>query len=583
MSDYWIRKDNKVKGGFQKEEILRKIQLCSLKSLDEISMTENGPWERIGKSEFWSTPSMGSSSYSRPLYRTSTPSARTTVTPSRMPRLEERRPVRSFNSSAQEPIAVVEENFKLNGDQMRIYDIPLSKRILIKGPAGSGKTTVAAYRAIWAACNHDFGENPNILILAYNKNLVDNFLLPIISKRKEAEASITVKTLHAYANRVKPLNCGERVNFREVEILERTITSLETYCKELNVNVAFANGKSREVRSFYEAEFEWMTGQLIDSFEKYYSCERTGRGARANLDRAYQIFKDKERKVIWRAFETYWNECKKEGIVDFNMSLRGAYDELSANPQYCYTHVIIDEAQDFSPLMMNIALSQIDLSPSRNGVDAPNGITLVASDRQQIYGRETSWKQRMSGKVGPLSYHNLTKNYRNPEDIKMLAEKFYATLKDGADDESCQNVQTSVPIKNILWVKGADESIVQAYLKRHYADDKNAVLLWQTRGKELSWWDKERSVKWRKFKGGEADTVIVYGLTEFYLPGSKGFKEQEADQYMQNAKLFYTLITRARKRLVLVSWEDERDKPSYFLCTLDSLSGNQIQKERGDE
>lgn len=93
-------------------------------------------------------------------------------------------------------------------------------------------------------------------------------------------------------------------------------------------------------------------------------------------------------------------------------------------------HLIIDEAQDFSPLRMTF-LNQIR-SVFFQKEDAPS-LTLLADENQRI-GDDNSTIEQIKGSFGIDNSKNcfkLTKNYRNTDEINTFIEYFYVGLESG--------------------------------------------------------------------------------------------------------------------------------------------------------
>lgn len=61
---------------------------------------------------------------------------------------------------------------ELNVDQLRIVNMKPAGQCLVKGVAGSGKTTVAVCR-IPTLINQYLGQREKILILTYNRTLIN--------------------------------------------------------------------------------------------------------------------------------------------------------------------------------------------------------------------------------------------------------------------------------------------------------------------------------------------------------------------------------------------------------------------------
>lgn len=452
---------------------------------------------------------------------------------------------------------------QLTVEQNKVLVIPANRRMLIKGPAGSGKSTVAAFRALSCAQNPELGEDaPKVLVLTYNRELSDDFLGPMIHSHPGG-GSVEVMDLHqlAYSLAKVEFPSYDAVN----ALLASTIRELAPAAEGLGTNPALTAWDDKQTRRFFDDEFSWMYGEMFEKEEEYLEAERRGRGSRAELcRRRYVIRRKEDRPFIWRAFRLFEERCRERGIRTFDLSVKDAYARASGERGQ-YRFLVIDEAQDFPPLWMKLALSQVDLDDPRTG------LTLVASDRQQIYGRDASWQHRLGMKI---ERHALHGNHRNPEDIQWLAEEFYKTLDDKEDDETSGAEAKAFDEKHVMWVHGPDEAAVAAWLGERFRGRGGTMLLTPSAGRVPDSLSDLPRTTWRKFKGGEAETVIVYDLCEWKLRGY-AIREEDRDLFQKNGKLFYTMLTRARKQLVLASVDGSE---TSFLQRLMAVANGQVEE-----
>lgn len=61
---------------------------------------------------------------------------------------------------------------QLNVEQKRIIESKLSGHILVKGVAGSGKTTVAVHRIPLLLSNYCYAKDDKVIMIIFNKYLV---------------------------------------------------------------------------------------------------------------------------------------------------------------------------------------------------------------------------------------------------------------------------------------------------------------------------------------------------------------------------------------------------------------------------
>lgn len=73
---------------------------------------------------------------------------------------------------------------QLNMEQKRLIQANPNGHVLIKGVAGLGKTTVAVHRIPFLLNHYCFGEDDNILMVTYNKTLV-NYIQYLYEKVEE--------------------------------------------------------------------------------------------------------------------------------------------------------------------------------------------------------------------------------------------------------------------------------------------------------------------------------------------------------------------------------------------------------------
>lgn len=445
----------------------------------------------------------------------------------------------------------VHGHLHLTPSQAFVYNLSMGARVLIKGPAGSGKTTVAIARAIHCACFPDLLSDPDgkILILAYNRELVDHALNPEIEHHANtiSREKLKVLGLHQYANQFARVQSPDQ----EARLLYKAVTDQHpkpTLNSEVNEAflTAFSPPSSSKTVTFYRDEINWIIDEMIQTKEEYLTCERTGRGAHAILDTGRPIVrKEIERPLIWDVYTRFIELCEENNVVTYGLSVQKALP-IAQKMGPVYTHVIIDEAQDFSPLWFRLALSQIDLT------NPMCGITIIASDRQQIYRKNASWKKRLG--LDGVRLIRLMGNHRNPQDIAWLAESFYRSIDDPNDDEQVPSYPQPKDIKNIQWIHGPNlEKIIQ-HLETSFGKTDLTILApdrktMATLPSNIAKW---HSATWRIFKGSEAGTVILFNLSNEKL---RGFEIQESDpeQFLSNVKLLYTMITRAKERLVLVT------------------------------
>ena len=281
-------------------------------------------------------------------------------------------------------------NIQPQGMQLEVLALPTVGHFVVLGTAGSGKTTIAMLRA------KHLGEMPGsgrVLLLTFNGALVeymkgDSFF---------ANCNVTVDSYHKFArgymaHRGKMDGYGLIANNQEREkFINKALCELQEEYKDEIIY------KRQPV--FFMDEIKFIQEYGCDSSEKYIQIERTGRSA-TNLRR------DK-RLSVYRAYRRYLDIRTKAGFkYDWYDLAYYVYQELrNDDSERLYKHIIIDEGQDFSPMMIKSIVDAIPINGS---------FTFFGDVAQQIYGNRISWKE--SG-IKTNKIWRFGVNYRNPNTI----------------------------------------------------------------------------------------------------------------------------------------------------------------------
>ena len=462
----------------------------------------------------------------------------------------------------------------LNPEQDRLVRLDSRGHLLIRGVAGSGKTTVALYRAKYLSENYlDMFTANKILVLTYNRTLVA--FMRGQAKELGLEG-VEISSFHQWA--------GNYLNQRGISI-NKVLNSgdedrraiLKKACSE-----AQRRFENRPILNwnpfFFEKEIAWMKGSRILDIETYLDVERQGRRGRLNAE---------DRKVVFAVFEQYKFEMMQKQWFDYEdfalLALRALEDDDSSQ----YTHIVVDEAQD---------LNQAELSVITKLVDSQtNSITLLTDAAQKIYDNGFTWKGVGINIQGRS--HTLNKNFRTTVEI---AEAAYTLLE--KDIDFVQNSEDYVkpeqinkdqhgcyPIYRRLssLEEGTDYVVEEIKRLKEQTDCKlsEIVVLHRRRGylsviqQRLNhhqipnyiltaqrWNHETEEVKFctmHSIKGLEARVVFILGLDEGNLPNVPPSSDIEA--ITQERKLLYVGMTRAKEWLYLISGRN----PSRYLGEID--------------
>ena len=286
-------------------------------------------------------------------------------------------------------------NIKPKGKQEEVMALPAKGHIVVLGTAGSGKTTVALLRA------HHLANIPNggkVLLVTFNGALVKYMRGMSDSQTKNLVVENYHKFARGYLNsRGKmPRRNGIADPDEKKSYIEQAVN-----CFKMKYPTESTFKRSIE---FFVDEVTFIERFGFSSFDEYKEAERIGR-ASANIKR-------ENRKWIFKIYEKYKELRKTAGQkYDWDDLALHVFNELqSDDSERRYTHIIVDEGQDFSPMMIKSLVASV----ANNG-----SFTFFGDVAQQIYGSRLSWRD--SG-IDINKIWRFDVNYRNPATITAFAK-----------------------------------------------------------------------------------------------------------------------------------------------------------------
>ena len=230
---------------------------------------------------------------------------------------------------------------------------------LVRGVAGSGKSLVLARRARYLAETYP---NLNILVMAFNVDLVADL------KRKIANTdNINVNNFHKICAQIlgdewrKPIETEGWLNNRFPNLIQE---------KELNP-------------TFVAQEIEWRKELGIYDNLDYLEVSREGRGTALSRSK---------REIINTIFSQYLAHQIQTSNIDWSDVPHRVLEKMKSDPNLFqqFDAILIDEAQDFAPSWITIALKLL-----KSG-----GSIFICDDPTQSLFRSFSWKQKGVEVVG---------------------------------------------------------------------------------------------------------------------------------------------------------------------------------------
>ena len=473
-------------------------------------------------------------------------------------------------------------HMELSIEQIKIVNSKSTGHSLIKGVAGSGKTTVALHKiAAMLKNSQEFLQQDKMLVVTYNKTLIQ-YMKYLCQQYQFGmdEERVVIRTMDSIVYAMSnPKKYHIASTKQQRELMEQAIYKVsKRYEEETIVN--------HDNLIFLLEEIDWMKSCHYTTKEEYMAVDRLGR-ASAGESRVRLAKHSIHRDAIFELLKVYENLLAKNGLTDYKTNVLRALSNIEKGvcvPEK-YRYIIVDESQDLSRTQLQMI--------KHLHKDANDGMILFIADvAQSIYSQ--SWLSHhsfksvgydMAGKSQVLS-----KNYRT---TKQIAQAAYSLLHH--DGDLAQNtdyvepvtVERSGPkpiyqafssreqefayvtneikkcthkydIKDIVVVAKNSAYLreIKTYFMNHKLDAVEAKELFDD--KEFAFGlDKVKLFTLHSVKGLEASVVYLVGLNEGILPYSEESLEEER-------KLLYVGMTRAKQMLYMSS----SDRPSPFIAEI---------------
>jgi len=433
--------------------------------------------------------------------------------------------------------------------QREVLYLPSKGHSVVLGTAGSGKTTLALYRAAYLSAP-DMPHSGRTLLLTFNTTLVTylRYLKP-----KEFK-NVVVENYHKFARGY--LNSRGKMEHNSI---------CDPDLKRILIQQAIKNVSEKYEKSkffdrpldFFNDEIQWILSQGITSEEKYSAVERIGRVG-TNLAR-------KLRAVMYEILLEYLRLRQERGkLYDWDdIAYHVRQEMLNDSNERHYRHIIIDEGQDFSPEMIR----------SLTGAVPDDGsVTFFGDVAQQIYGQRTSW--RSAGLNIPQVWE-FKENYRNSKQIAKLGlaisrMPYFVGIADMVEPIS---PRADGPLPTIA---KCDDQLKEIQLITtqaiSYSKTQSVAILFKNRDqerlvsshlpntairlhREMNSWNDGPGIFYGTYhsaKGLEFDLVLLPFLDSENLP-DQGYMEShgQEDALTYDGRLLYVAVTRAKTNLII--------------------------------
>jgi mRNA-degrading endonuclease RelE of RelBE toxin-antitoxin system len=452
---------------------------------------------------------------------------------------------------------------RLDEDQLKLTQWAMKGPTMVRGGAGTGKSTVALYRVKALLERPGASGKERVLfttytrsLLAVTQQLLEQLLTPEQLRRVEVATCDQIAwRVVGKARKVGQLESDNAELRRLAKLREEHAPGGSAFEAKLR-----ARALDRLTDAWLLEEFEWIIeGRGLVSLAEYQAAARPGRGLPLN---------ERARAAVWEVYEAF---CAGAG-ERYPLLRREALTLLTQDEQFVrYDYVVVDEAQDLSPVALALMAEVCKTA---------EGLFFAADTKQSLYSRSYTWSSahprlQFRGRTALLS-----RNYRSTREIDRAA---FSVLVAEQDEElvasdSVHEGPLPVLVRDIAADKQAEwiaRFVRQMARHLHLKVSASAVLVpGAATGETLAAELRAQGVEAKFFPGRELDLkadvvrvltlhaakglefpiVIVAGLEAESWPLPENF--EDAGLYEERARVarrvLYVGLTRAMRGLMMI-------------------------------
>jgi len=326
----------------------------------------------------------------------------------------------------------------IDAEQFELITKPTSGFVVIRGTAGSGKTTVALHRIAWMAYEDPAINSDRTMFMVFSRALRDfvGHVLPALGVER-----VSVQTFQGWASQLRQ---------RHFPHLPRAVREdTPSWASRFKLHPAMLTALERQVRNVTapatpeQAVDDWVSvltnpDELFDAYEEV----SPGMVSLAEVERFTQWCRDRATEVVaWMEGDRKVDaalDMEDEALLLRAWQLRVGPLRGSKKQPLVYRHIALDEVQDFSPVEVRVLLACTDHRQS---------ITLAGDTQQHVMQDAgfTSWTQ-FFGHLGVEGLHvnTLRVAYRSSAEIVDFAIKLLGDLR---EDEPPMTTRSGPPVE----------------------------------------------------------------------------------------------------------------------------------------
>lgn len=471
----------------------------------------------------------------------------------------------------------------LHPDQQEWVDRDFTGPASLTGISGSGKTAIAVMRAIRLA--KTASEDCPVLLVTLNRSLA-LLITDLVDHacRDDLRKRIQVTSFFEYAqSRLLQFEIENRKLY--VEVTWKGNEHIDEIWREfyrcyLNSNDAkvldpiHRTLTAREVNAeaYVREEFDWVrSGFGLHDRGEYLAAHRTGR---------HVPFDGKAREAILNGLSAWQQKMRFVGVTD-HLGLAAALSRHAAKLTPNFSHIIVDEAQDFGTLELSLLRLLVPIGT--------NDIFLCGDPAQRVHPKHRALKQAGIDVPSARSF-TLKRNYRNTREILTIADRILVRALQGTESDpdliriEPEFAPRSGPPPLLLAGATLEQEIAAALLyseETEASDTKRfciAVAGYSLR--EIQAYAQRRALPvldgtiglgagkvflsdLEQTKGYEFDTICVLNCSADVLPSP----DLPPEEQFRLASRLYVAMTRAKHELIL----SFNGAPSSWICDVEGL------------
>ncbi|MBX3086750.1 MAG: UvrD-helicase domain-containing protein [Anaerolineae bacterium] len=264
----------------------------------------------------------------------------------------------------------------LTAEQRTFVALRIEGSALLRGCAGSGKTTIAIHRAVEAAL-----AGQRVLFLTFNRALataIRDLIAELVSPLPE---TLEVTNIDAWATSYLEAQ-GQALQFLTADDTKTIYACIVDEQKQQEAPPSpFLQS---QWWGFYREEIERVIkANGLATLQDYLTVDRIGRG---------HALQSAERRYVWAVFERYQTTLAAKGYNDWQDVPIVTLRDLTSTPEICaeiqYDQIIVDEAQD-----MRLTQVQLINAIAKPDAQGRRSIFMVGDSSQTLYTRGFTWLQ----------------------------------------------------------------------------------------------------------------------------------------------------------------------------------------------